>query len=412
MAEYGITATGVSVPRLIDYLDALDASFEADTGIDLDSANEDNARDIMVRVNGYLASILGELGGQLQAIVDIIDPDKATGVQLTSLARIVGVARIRATRSQVTLTITGTAGAEFGAGQLIGEGGGRNGVLARWELTEDVTLTGGTADAVFQCTEAGAIPGPAGQITGIVTPLAGQVTSLVNATDAAIGVDEETDGALRIRMRQGRARNAGCGVPGVRSRILALVDSSGAQFVQACLIVANGDSNPTAVNGIALDGNSYLVVVLPDPLTTEQQQLVLGVLYDSVVGTSKSMGTDVDGTVVNLASGIAWPVSFDYGSDITVTVALGAVVPKRGWSNADMRAAVGAEIQRLLPRPLGGPITLVEVCGAVRDSEAVATVDVSQILLNGVNADYEPILTERIVTLDVTVNGTAVPAEG
>lgn len=411
--DFGITDEGVSVPRTIDYLDAFDAAYLGDPngGIDLDSTNPDNARDVLVRINGYVAAMMGRLGGQVQAIRDIIDPESASGRQLVSLARIRGVNAIRATYSQVGISITGAAGAQFGTGQVTVRGGGRNGVEATWTLAEDVTLSSeGLGSAVFRSDEPGAIPGPAGQVASLVTPVAG-IDTVTNLLDAAVGLDEESDGALRIRMRTGGSASAGCGIPGIRSRIAALEDSNATAFIQQCAIYANGDSQPRSFGGLTLEAHSYLVVVVPNQLTTEQQQLVLGVLYDSVVGTAKSVGTDVSGEVVNLVDGTSWPVSFDYYDGVTLSIALGGLTARSGLSAADARAAVGREILGLLPLALGEGVTLLDICGAVRDSGAATSITPSQILLNGVNDDYTPLPIELVESLTLTINGVVVDLE-
>ena len=398
MADFGITSEGVNVPRLVDFLDDMRDSFLADTGTDLDPTNPDNARDVIVRLIGYYAGILDELSQQQQAIVDILDPDAASGVQLQTLARIIGVLVLRATKSTVELTITGTVGTVLPERTAIAEGGGTGGVLATWVNTTTITIGGGgTATGIFESEVAGAVPAPAGTITGIKTPITGWDT-VTNAAAASIGIDEETDAALRGRMRQARASRGGCGVPGIRSRILGL------EFIQSCVIIANPDNEQATINGILMEPNSYLVVVLPAQLTITQQQQVLGVLYDSVLGTSLSLGTAVSGDVVNLEDGTSWPVSFDYGSDITIPISL-TITTQMGSSVNAARTAINTAIQALLPLQLGQGIRQLEICQLVEATGQVATLD--DPIIDGVNADFEPLITERVTAIDVTVNGVA-----
>lgn len=401
MADFGITAEGVSIPRLIDYLDALADSYEQDTGIRLDLTDPENARDIQVRWAAYFAGNLDQLGQQNQALIDIIDPDSASGRQLTLLARIVGVLRVFNSFSTVTMTCTGTPGVTIIEGQVIVEGGGRGGVLARWISAESQTIpAGGSVDVSFIAEEAGAIPGPAGQITGVVTPVSG-LDSVTNAADASVGIDEESDAALRIRMRQGRAARAGCGVPGVRSRILQL------DYVQACTIIANGDSESKTVQGVVLPANSFLCVVLPNQLTPTQEEGILGVLYDSVLGTGRSAGTDVTGLVTNLEDGSEWDVGFDYGDDLTVTLGF-TITTRNGAAERDARIALRTELAKLLPRDLGEQLLQLELKNAAWDTGLIATCEV---LIQGVDADFSPLITQRITAFTTTVNGVDIDAD-
>lgn len=407
MPDYGITTAGVSIPRQVDYLDEIDASYFDDTQIALDSTNSDNANQVLVRLVNYVAAILEDIGEQAQATVDILDVDNASGRQLVSLATIRGVPVKEESKGTVTITCAGDPGTALLEDQVIVQGGGRGGVLARWILTETLTIgAGGTADAVFECEEAGAIPADAGVITGIVTPIAG-LNSVTNATAAAQGLDGDTDGSLRLRMRQAGNSRAGCGVPGIRSRIIDLA------FVQACTIIANGDSEPKLVQGVQLPANSYLCVVMPTQLTTAQEQEILGVLYDSVLGTGRTVGTDVDGEVTNLADGTSWPVSFDYGEDLALTVSV-TLTALPGAAVSEARKLLGIAINGdpgdetdagLFPFALGDPLRRLTIQKLAEDTGVVD--EISDLRIEGVAADYDPTIKQRISSITVVVNGVA-----
>ncbi len=404
MADFGLTAQGLNVPRTSDFLEAFQEKFEQDTGIFLDVTDADNSSNIVVRLIGYYSGFLDDLGQQVQAVVDITDLDAASGRQLTALLRLLQQPRIRATFSQVTLTINGTPGTVLQREDATAEGGGRDGVVARWVATEDITIpVGGTTTGVFRSLDAGAIPAAAGTITGKVTELDGW-DSVSNAQDAAVGLDDESDAEARLRAKQSLAVAGGTGLPAIRRRILALKDSLGSQFVQGCVIISNGDSQAQTVQGIAMPANSYLVVVLPNPLTAEQSQLILGVLYDSSVGTSKSASTDVLGTVEGIDEGITWEGGFDYGASITLDIVV-TLTALNNAADSVVRAAVRTEVDKLLPRILGEQVRILEVQAAL---EATGLVDeVSALTLQGVAADFEPTAIQRVTAITLTVNGVS-----
>ena len=390
--SWGLTSAGLSLPRHEDLLAEIDARYFADTGIDLDSANPDNANQLLVRLNGYHVDQLMKVLDLVQAVYDAFDPDGAEGVQASHIARITGTERKQPTKSTVTCRCSGTNGTVLLEGATAQ--GGTSDELARWVATESGTISGGFVDLVFEAAEAGATTAEAGTIDTIVTPVSGW-TSVTNLADAAVGLDEETDAALLKRRRLALAERAGCGHPGIRSRLLGL------DFVQAAAILSNGDSEEKELNGITMPGNSYLVVLLPTQLTEDQEKEVLSVLYDSVLSTSQPAGTDVEGTVVEFETGVSWPVAFDYGTDLEVTIAF-TITTVTGASESDARAALKAKVAALWPLGLSEGITRLQLLGLADDTGIVQT---ASVLIQGVDADFVPAFTERIVGAVVTVNG-------
>jgi hypothetical protein len=213
-----------------------------------------------------------------------------------------------------------------------------------------------------------------------------------------VGLAEATDLTLLRRRKDALARRAGCGVPGIRSRLLAL------SFVQSAVVLANGENATRTIQGVSMPPCSYLVVVLPNVLTDVQKQDILGVLYDSSLATSEPAGSDVSGTVLHLADGTSWPVAFDFGSEITVALAY-TITATPGASVADARARIGAAVQALLPLGLSETLTRLRLCALAYDTGIVQTATVT---IDGVDADKVPNFDQRISTIAVTVNGVSV----
>lgn len=387
----GLTSTGLTLPRHEDILAEIDAAYFADTGLQLDSANPDNAKQLLVRLNGYAADQLVSLAELIQAVYDAFDPDTAQGIQATNLARIVGIARKLPTKSTATLRCSGTNGTVITEGAVAQ--GGTSDTLTRWVATESGTISGGYADLIFAAEVAGANSADAGAIETIVTPILGW-TSVTNLADAAVGTDEESDSDLLARRRLQLATRAGCGIPGIRSRLLAL------DFIQSVAMLANGEDEERVVQGVTMPPNSYLVVVLPTQLTTAQEEEVLSVLYDSVLATAEPAGTDVDGTVV---AGVSWPVAFDYGEELEIMISF-TITTVVGAAEADARVALGAAVEALWPLGLATSLTQLQLLALAYDTGLVAT---ATVLIQGVDADFEPQFWQRISDASVLVNGTA-----
>ena len=388
----GLTSTGIEVPRLEELLDAFDAAYLADTGIDIDSKNPDNAKKLMARLAGYHADQIVKLSDVLQTLYDSFDPEAARGVQATYYGRINGIERKTETKSTVTITCSGTDSTVITVGSRVQ--GGTSDPDAQWVATTGGTISGGSVDIVFEAQNAGAKTAFPDSIQRIVTPISGW-DACNNAGYASVGLDDETDGELLRRRKNALGARAGAGVIGVRSRLLQL------SFVQDIAILANGDSEQKDIAGVTMPANSYLLVVLPSTLTTPQEKEVLDVLFDSVYGTAKAAGSDVDGEITLLTDGSSWPVAFNYGADLAVTLAF-TITMRDGASETDARTALDDAVQNLLPMTLGEPLFQLELCQLAWETGLIAT---ASVIIQGVDDDFQPAFDERIATFTVTVNG-------
>lgn len=373
----GLSDAGLVAPRTADYLEAIRAEYVAATGLDVDWDSDL----VLGQLTAIMAQLLGQQGEVLQAIYDAFDVNGATGVQLSNLAQIVGVSRKKATKGEVVLTLTGTSGTVITVGKMA-EGGGSDG-RARWVCTEDVTIPGtgtGSVDALFRAENAGALVALAGEIDAIVTPVPGW-TSVTNAEAAYGGTDAETDDELRKRRALSLQRGQGVGIGAIRSKLLDLA------YVESAAVIDNPDNNDRIVQGVGLDGNSFLAIVSPNTLTTEQEAEILRLLYDNTpIGVRATNGTDVVGTVIG-ADGFEKDVSFDYATNLTVNFVVTFTMAP-GYSAGDagpaLKALVTDYIEGLL---IGQPLRLLAVYALAATIPGVVGVVV---LLNGVAADIDP----------------------
>lgn len=104
-----------------------------------------------------------------------------------------GIQRLPATNSTVSVTLTGTAGTIITNGTVYDTNGNV------WTLPASVTIgSGGTVTVTATAQNIGPITAAAGTVTGIGTPTAGW-TSVTNAAAASPGTNAETDAAFRAR---------------------------------------------------------------------------------------------------------------------------------------------------------------------------------------------------------------------
>ena len=324
--EYGLTEEGYTAPRAADFLAVIVSAIEESWEITIDPAADVR----LYRLLTVMADQLGQLGEAGQALYDGFVVGSASGLQLDNLCVLVGVTRNAATYSQATVTLTGTTGTIILAGSIV-EGGGSDG-RARWRVSANVTLAGGTGSGVVVAIDAGVVEADAAAIDAIVTPISGW-TAVTNAAAATPGEARESDATLR-RRRQASLQIAGSrSLNAIRAHLLA-VDG-----VQAAVVVDNTSLVTATVEGLSLVAKSVGIVVYPATLTTAQKEEVVGVLYDHVpAGISCANGSDVVSTVTG-GDGFGKVITFDYADEVSVDVIV-TVTLDTGYELADVSDAV------------------------------------------------------------------------
>lgn len=247
----------------------------------------------------------------MQSGYDAGDPAGAAGVVLDAIADARGLTREPATASTVTLTLTGTTGTVIPAGSRVRVDGG-----PIFAIDSETTITPGTtvsADAT--CTETGPSEAAAGTATTIVDAVAGWTAS-TNAADAALGSVEETDPALRLRIRDSRSILGNGTVPAIRARVAALATVDEAQVLVNRTLITDADGVP---------GKAFRVVVWPDTLTSAEEDELAETIWNAGLGA----GLDCDGTEtrnVTDAQGNSETIRWSYATeqrtywDVTVAI--------------------------------------------------------------------------------------------
>ena len=383
-----LTDDGLTVLRTADYLDRIRERFEAETGLGPDWEVDT----LLGQLTAIMAQELGELSEAVQAVYDATDVNGATGVQLSNLARIVGIQRRPATYSQVVVTLAGTPLTAIPAGAVV-EGGGDDG-RARWVTTADATLgAGGTVSVVARAEEAGRVVADLFSITTIVSPISGW-TSVTNSSTASLGIDAETDDQLRTRRQASLQIAGGRSLAAIRAALLEL------DFVTAAAVIDNPTPLTTVIEGVSMPGNSYLAVIYPTTLTATQEAEVLRVLYDTTPIGVQPAGTDVTGFVTGL-DGFDKDVAFDYPAEIVAPVTV-TVTLEAGYDIAnvgpDLEQAIEDAIDAL---SVGDDLRHLALCGLAAGIDGIAT---AVTLINGSSADLVAAVSEKIVHGTVTVS--------
>lgn len=348
----GLTPTGFEVPTVAELLATIEAGERAALGADLDVSAETP----LGQINAIIAVALRSAWEAEGAVYRGRDPRFATGDQLDAVVALAGSERMPATYSTVPLSVSLGAGVTLPAGSVahvLGQ------PAARWVTTASVTNSSGSPAVVSvaaRAETAGAVRAAAGSITEIASPSTGW-TAVTNATDADVGLDLETDPALRLRLAEMVRGGGSAKIAAIRR---ALVNTSG---VVQVLVRENATAYP--VEG--LPPHSVFAVV-----EGGTDLAVATALWNSKAGGIGTHGavatTIVDDTGESQVMRFSRPAEVDCDARLTVTVD-----PALYPGDADLQAdAAGVtEYQRI-----GAPLRLSDVVVAARDVPGVSDVAV------------------------------------
>lgn len=184
------------------------------------------------------------------------DPDQAAGRVLDQRVALNGIQRKGATFTKTpisitvdrSLTLTGMDGASESLDIPSGVFTVKDDAGTQFVLLTTVSLSAGTHSLLFRAAQIGAVLVSIGTITTAVTATAG-VTAITNSTSITVqGVDEESDGALKVRRERSINGSAQGYTDSIEAEILSL------DGVTACICEENAtgitDANGTPPHSI------------------------------------------------------------------------------------------------------------------------------------------------------------------
>ncbi len=246
-----LTTTGLTVATRAELVAQMTAAFQSVYGSDINLSQDTPDGQMM---NIWIQSVL-DLQDLLVQIYNMFDPDNAIGVVLDQRVAINGIQRQAGTFTVTNITIvTSQALNLYGLDQdvqpvyTVADNAGNE-----WQLITTDTIGGpGTYVLAFQSATPGAVLTVPNTITIPVTIVLG-VTSINNPTTyTTLGVNEESDAALKIR----RQRSVALSSQGYYNGLLAaLLNINGLSFAYI-------EENTTGTtNGDGVPGHSIWVIV-------------------------------------------------------------------------------------------------------------------------------------------------------
>lgn len=323
-----VDSTGVRVGSAQAVIEAVQARYELLSG---ESPDWENDPVIGPLVEAIVTQVAVPTAEAVQAIADALDRQAATGVSLENHAGQVNVDRREPTYSEVTVTITGTAGTAIPEGFTCA-GGGADG-RAKWRLMSSVVMAGSSQDVDLVCTELGAVEAAIGEVDAVVTPISG-VTSVTNTAAANAGTAVESDAELRRRADAARAVGPGTSAVAMQSAILELLS-----FAELAAVFENTQDTTQVVEGISMDPHSMLVVEYhgTGSLTATQQAQLARLIAAYKPEGIEMLGTETATVVTD--SGVEVDVAWRHPSTVNVQVDI-TVTLEAGWTLAEVSPAI------------------------------------------------------------------------
>jgi uncharacterized phage protein gp47/JayE len=244
---------------------------------------------------------------------------KSTGQALASVCLITGTVKRGATKSQVSETVTLTAGTTLPAGSRVNVAGDTTAVF---ETLEDVTNSSGiTADfaATMQAVDAGPVRAPSGTLTVINTPVSGWV-SAANAFDADVGKDIETDTELRVR-REEEVR-----VQGSAGLLAIAADVS---EVPGVLQVRGFENTGDTIDADGVVGHSFEIVVWDGVSPAASDNAIAQAILDAeaagIAAVNGTAGTHETGDAID-GEGDTQTIAFTRATQLTLYISYSLTV--------------------------------------------------------------------------------------
>lgn len=301
MTTYGITSAGF----VIKPLTVIKSEIEDSQRTDIDPGLNQTATSLLGQLNGIFADKISEIWELNQAVYNAMNPDSSEDEQLDNIAALCpGMVRNPATKSLVTTSCNLDTGTYL-AGTLVANV--QNNETARFISTTDVTVSSGPSDEaiVFEAETAGATDAPQDTLE-IAEPVSGW-NSMTNSA-AQIGLDIETDAAMRLR-REDQIRRAGSThVDAILADVLEVDEIIAAATTENDLDVATGGLVPHSIRVVVWDG---------DPSAASNTEILTAIFESKSAGITTNGA--ISGTVTD-SQGFDHTITFDRATELSLDV--------------------------------------------------------------------------------------------
>lgn len=242
----GLTAPDTAEIRNMVAADWVNAFNTGDGSPQLDTEAVTPAGQCIDAETAYLAQVANN---QL-FLANMFNPLTSEGIWQDAIGYIYYLQRKTAQPTTATCVVTGLAGTQIPRGAII-----QNAEGVQYECAETATIgSDGTASAVFQCVQSGAIDCAANSLTQIVTVIPGW-DGVNNPASGVTGRNEESQVDFEARRYASVMKNARGSAAAVESSIAALPD------VVACRVLENDTIESATKFGVTIPAHSIAICV-------------------------------------------------------------------------------------------------------------------------------------------------------
>ena len=328
-----LTANGPVVPSFLTYQATLVQKY-----LSIYPANASlTASDADYQWISAVALMFSDLAQFGAAVLNAFGLFSNSGVGQDAQYANLGIQRLPATASTVSVTLTGTSGTVITNGTVYDTAGNV------WNLPASVTIgVSGNVTVTATAQNTGPITAAANTVTGIGTPTAGW-TGVTNAAQASPGTDPETDAAFRARA--------------VISTLLPSQTTFNATLAAVAAVAgvtrSTGYNNPNdTTDSYGNPPHSITMVVQGGEATAIAQAI-----YDNY-----GLGADTNGTttvnVTDSQSGQVQPISFDIATETTIYVTLNVAALAQPVTSATETAIQNAIVSYLNSLNIGQVVSI------------------------------------------------------
>lgn len=337
MAIDQIGATGLTIATLNDRITTLTTGMQTIFGASI-NVDPDSPDGQLINIVCQMIQDVAEL---IQSVNSMMDPDQAIGIILDQRVAFNNIQRQNGTFSQIIVNVTVSAAVSLpGLDQVsnpvftVADNAG-----TQWNLISSVSLaSAGTYGMLFQASQPGAVQSTPGTITVPVTIVLG-VTSVSNpGTVSILGINEETDAALKIRRQQSVALGSQGYLNALEASLQNITGVTYARVFENTTGTTNSDGVP---------GHSIWVITNSNGAVNPS---IAGAIYNGrnagagMKGTQTFNITQSDGSIFT----VQWDVVVEINLFTTVTLS------SANGINAPNFAAIDATLPSLIaPQPWG-----------------------------------------------------------
>ncbi len=246
-----ITSAGLTVPSFSDIQESLLQAYQSIYGSTAYLGNDSSDYQWI----SVVALKLSDNMSLCQLAYNARSPLTAIGVDLDSIVKLNGIARLSASASTAVLTLTGTAGTVINNGIVSDV----NGIL--WALPSSVTIgTGGTISVTATCQQSGVVSAAPNTITIPVGGFTAGWTGVTNPSAAILGTPVESDSQLRARQSISTALPSSTRLAGTQAEIEAVSGVTRTNVLENQTSATDGYGNESHSLTCVVEGGTDLAV--------------------------------------------------------------------------------------------------------------------------------------------------------